>query len=157
MRVADQDQTTPKASKPRGVSAASANWLEQVRELAEHGDPIAELKLGAAYAAGQDNVQNYSEAVKWLTRSADQGNVTAAAALGAFYWAGRGVTPGYVDAYMWSAIAEAQGDEASRYRTTILRSRMSPVELDEARRRAAAWLRTHSKQIALKRDATTHR
>jgi TPR repeat protein len=157
VRVADQDQTTPKASKSGGVSAAPANWLEEVRELAERGDPVAELKLGAAYTAGQDNVRNYTEAVKWLTRSADQGNVTAAAALGAFYWAGRGVTPGYVDAYMWSAIAQAQGDEASSYRVTILQSRMSPVELAEARRRAAAWLRTHSKEIALKRDAISHR
>ena len=160
-QVADQDHTTPNASKPRGNSAApvpgTQDWLEGVRERAERGDSIAELKLGAAYAAGQDNVQNYAEAVKWLTRSADQGNVTAAAALGAFYWAGRGVTPGYVDAYMWSAIAQAQGDEASSYRVTILQSRMSPAELAEARRRAATWLRTHRKQIAFKRDATTHR
>jgi hypothetical protein len=159
-RVAEQDQTTPKASNPGGVAAApvprTQDWLEGVRERAERGDPTAELKLGAAYAAGQDNVQNYTEAVKWLTRSADQGNVTAAASLGAFYWAGRGVTPGYVDAYAWSAIAEAQGDEASRYRTTILRSRMSPVELAEGRRRAAAWLRTHSKQISLKRGVPAY-
>jgi TPR repeat protein len=160
-RVAEQDQTTPKASNPGGVAAApvprTQDWLEGVRESAERGDPTAELKLGAAYAAGQDNVQNYTEAVKWLTRSADRGNVTAAASLGAFYWAGRGVTSGYVDAYAWSAIAEAQGDEASRYRTTILRSRMSPVELAEGRRRAAAWLRTHSKQIALRRGVPAYR
>jgi hypothetical protein len=160
-RVSEQDKTTPNASKPRSVSAArvprTQDWLEGVREGAERGDAIAELKLGAAYAAGQDNVQNYTEAVKWLTRSADQGNVTAAASLGAFYWAGRGVTTGYVNAYSWSAIAEAQGDEASRYRTTILRSRMSPVELSEGRRRAAAWLRTHSKQIALRRGVPAYR
>jgi hypothetical protein len=160
-RVSEQDQTTPNASKPGSLAAArvskTQDWLEGVRESAERGDPTAELKLGAAYAAGQDNVQDYTEAVKWLTRSADQGNATAAAALGAFYWAGRGVTPGYVDAYVWSAIAQAQGDEASSYRVTILQSRISPVELAEARRRVTAWLRTHRKQIALKRDATTHR
>ncbi len=160
-RVSEHDQTTPNTSKPGSLAAArvskTQDWLEGVRESAERGDPTAELELGAAYAAGKDNVLNYAEAVKWLTRSADQGNVTAAAALGAFYWAGRGVTPGYVDAYAWSAIAEAQGDEASRYRTTILRSRMSPVELAEGRRRAAAWLRTHSKHIVLRRGVPAYR
>jgi hypothetical protein len=125
--------------------------LEEVRQRAERGDANAQLELGAAYASGKDDVQNYPEAVKWLTRSAEQGNVTAATSLGAFYWAGRGVTEDYVDAYMWSAIAETEGDEASSYRITILQSRMSLVELAEARRRTTSWLRAHSKHNALKR------
>jgi hypothetical protein len=129
--------------------------LEEVRQRAERGDANAQLELGAAYASGKDNLQNYTEAVKWLTRSAEQGNVTAATSLSAFYWEGRGVTQGYVDAYMWSAIAEAEGDEASSYRVTILQSRMSPVELAEARQRTIAWLRTQSKHIAVKRVPTS--
>jgi hypothetical protein len=55
---------------------------------------------------------------------------------------------------MWSAIAEAKGDEASSYRATILQSRMSPGELAEAKRRAAAWLHAHSKQLAVKHGAS---
>jgi len=160
-----QPETPSKMTKPLIASASADSrtptWLEDVRQRAERGDSDAELKLGAAYANGQNGVENYTEAVKWLTRSADHGNVTAAAVLGAFDWAGRGVTQGhglteeYVDAYMWSAIAEAQGDEASSYRAAILQSRMSAVELAEAKRRAETWLRTH-RQVYLKKDAPLH-
>ena len=126
-------------------------WLEEVRKRAEGGDLDAELKLGAAYADGREIQQNYGEAVKWLTRATNHGNATAAAELGAFYWEGRGVTQDYVEAYVWSAIAQAEGDEASGYRLAILQSRMSPIELAEAKQRAAVWLRTHrGKQIDTK-------
>ena len=150
---------SPMMSKPANTSASDVSptptWLEEVRQRADRGDSDAELKLGAAYANGQTGATNYTEAVKWLTRSADHGNVTAAAVLGAFDWAGRGGTQGYIDAYTWSAIAEAQGDEASSYRVAILQSRMSAVELAEARRRAETWLRTH-RQVYLKKDAPLH-
>ncbi len=147
-------------STPRGTSATvismTRDSLEEVRQRAERGDANAQLQLGAAYASGKDNLQNYSEAVKWLTRSAEQGNVTAATSLGAFYWAVRGVTQGYVDAYVWSAIAEVEGDEASSYRVRILQSRLSPGELAEAKRRATTWFHLHSKQISLKHGAATY-
>jgi TPR repeat protein len=116
-----------------------------VRKRAEAGDPGAQLALGAAYASEQGKRKNDTEAVNWLTRSANGGNATAAAALGALYWDGRGVTQGYVNAYTWSAIAAAEGDEVSSYRLTILQSRMSPGEVNEAKHRAAVWLRTHRK------------
>ena len=100
-------------STPRGTSATVISMahdsLEEVRQRAERGDANAQLELGAAYASGKDNGQNYTEAVKWLTRSAEHGNVTAATSLGAFYWAGQGVTQDYVDAYMWSAIRRSGG------------------------------------------------
>jgi TPR repeat protein len=153
-------QTSLTASAPRSAPALvsiTRDALEEVHQRAESGDANAQLRLGAAYASGKDLGQNYTEAVKWLKRSAEQGNATAATSLGAFYWAGRGVSQEYVDAYMWSAIAEAEGDEASSYRVTILQSRMSPAELAESRRRTTAWLQTHSKHNALKRNAPTDR
>jgi hypothetical protein len=110
------------------------------------------------YASGQhNNKESDTEAVNWLTKSANGGNATAAAALGALYWDGRGVTQSYVNAYTWSTIAAAEEDDVSSYRATILRSRMSQVELDEAERRATAWLRTHRKQIGVKGDTPTIR
>src|SRR5579864_3795 len=150
LQFSGRAQTSLAPSTRRGsrtsIISMTRDQLEEVRQQAERGDANAQLELGAAYASGKDDVQNYPEAVKWLTRSAEQGNATAATSLGAFYWAGRGVTQDYVQAYMWSAIAQAEGDEASSYRVTILKSRMSPVELTEARHRTAAWLRTHSKR-----------
>jgi hypothetical protein len=143
------------ANSSASTASSMPSWLEEVHQRAERGDSDAELKLGAAYANGQNGAGNYTESVKWLMRSADHGNVTAAAVLGAFDWAGRGATQGYIDAYMWSAIAQAEGDEASSYRVTILESRMSPDELAEAKRRASTWLRTH-RQVSLRQDARLH-
>jgi len=151
---------SPRASKSVTVSARAsspASWLEDLPQRAERGDPNAELKLGAAYANGQNGAANYPESVKWLTRSAEHGNVTAAAVLGAFDWAGRGGNQGYIDAYTWSAIAQAEGDEASGYRVAILESRMSPAQLAEAKRRAADWLRAHRKAKVMKPVTTTGR
>ena len=127
--------------------------FEEVRQRAEAGDTNAQLELGSMYASGQHNNKGTdTEAVNWLTRSANGGNATAAATLGAFYWDGRGVTQGYVNAYVWSAIAAAEDDEVSSYRVTILKSRMSPGELDEAKRRAQAWLRMHGKGMTVKNN-----
>jgi hypothetical protein len=140
---------TPSISEGTSTSISSTTHdsFEEVRQRAQSGNAHAQLELGATYANRKGNLQNYTEAVKWLTKSAEQGNVAAATSLGAFYWAGRGVRQDYVDAYMWSAVAEAEGDEASSYRVTILRSRMSPDELAEAKRRTAEWVRIHTKQV----------
>jgi len=161
LQIAGRNGRSPTPNVPSRASTSTISTkhdsLEDVRQRAQSGDLNAQFELGAAYARGQGSAESYTEAVKWLTRSADQGNVTATAALGAFYWAGRGVTQDYVDAYVWSSIAEAEGDEASSYRVKILQTRMPPTELDEARRRAAAWLHTHGKQIGVKRGAPTYR
>ena len=153
-------QKSSSSVTPTGASATPVYMnhdFEEVRQRAEGGDTNAQLELGAMYASGQHNKESDTEAVNWLTRSANAGNATAAAALGAFYWDGRGVTQGYVNAYTWSTIAAAEGDDVSSYRATILRSRMSQVELDEAERRTAAWLRAHRKQIGVKGNASTIR
>ena len=149
-------QQSSSSVTPTGASATPVytnHDFEEVRQRAEGGDTNAQLELGAMYASGQHNIkERNTEAVNWLTRSANGGNATAASALGALYWDGRGVTQGYVNAYMWSAIAAAEDNEVSSYRVTILESRMSPGELDEAKRRAQAWLRMHGKRITVKNN-----
>jgi hypothetical protein len=156
---AEQNQPSPIPNRPGKVlsfpTPMKHEGLESVRQRAQRGDPSAQLELGPAYASAQSNRENDTEAVNWLMRSADGGNATAAAVLGAFYWNGRGVTQGYVDAYTWSAIAAAEGDEVSSYRVMILQSRMSPAELNEAKRRAAVWLRTHGKQASVRSGPPT--
>jgi hypothetical protein len=153
-------QQSSSSVTPTGASATPVytnHDFEEVRQRAEGGDTNAQLELGAIYASGQHNKESDTEAVNWLTRSANGGNATAAATLGAFYWDGRGVTRGYVNAYAWLTIAAAEGDEVSSYRVTILRSRMSQLELDAAERRAAVWLRAHRNRIEVKHQITTIR
>ncbi len=141
-------QAAPVAATNLGLAASASadapDSLYELRQRAQAGDAEAEFEMGARYASGEDVAQDYAQAVKWFTLAADRGQVLAAATLGAYYGAGRGVPQDDVSAYMWSAIAKQGGDEASKYRLTILRARMTIPQISEAEQRAAAWRQTHA-------------
>ena len=132
----------PKPAKARN-QIAEASDLDALRKLAEQGDPAAQFALGARYATGEQVKQDYSEAVRWFTQAADRGHILAQATLGAYYWAGRGVQPDLTKAYFWSALAQAGGDQASKYRVAVLTSRMSRSEILSAQQQANEWLHNH--------------
>jgi putative methionine-R-sulfoxide reductase with GAF domain len=125
-----------------------ATRFSELEQLARSGDAAAQFSLGARYATGDQLPQDYAEAVKWFSKSAEQGHVVAQAALGACYWAGRGVSQDYVKSYMWSSLAKLGGDEASKYRVTVLRPRMSSAQIAEADRLVQVWLREHPERAA---------
>jgi TPR repeat protein len=139
------------ASKPLAMPVA-VDDLTGLRKLAEQGDPAAQFALGARYATGEDVKQDYTEAVRWFSQAADHGHILAQATLGAYYWAGRGVPPDLTKAYFWSALAQAGGDQASKYRVAVLTSRMSRSEILGAQQQANDWLRNH--QMAGKASTT---
>ena len=55
--------------------------------------------------------------------------MSAQATLGAYYWAGRGVPQDLGKAYYWAILAEAGGDEGSKYRVALLASRLSRAQI----------------------------
>ena len=138
-----QPQVAKASSRP---AEANINDLAGLRKLAEHGDPAAQFALGARYATGEEVNQDYGEAVRWFSQAADRGHILAQATLGAYYWAGRGVPPDLTKAYFWSALAQAGGDQASKYRVAVLASRMTRSQVLAAQQEANDWLRNH--QIA---------
>jgi TPR repeat protein len=117
--------------------------LEALSRLATEGDAAAAFAMGANYATGEVVKQNYAEAVRWFTMAAESGHVVAQATLGAYYWAGRGVAPDLTKAYFWSILAQAGGDQASKYRVTVLTSRMSRSQILAAQEDANRWLGQH--------------
>jgi hypothetical protein len=135
-------QQSQAGAKPRSVPS-EVNDLAGLRNLAEQGDPAAQFALGARYATGEGVKQDYTEAVSWFTQAADRGHILAQATLGAYYWAGRGVSPDLTKAYFWSALAQAGGDQASKYRVAVLTSRMSRNEILAAQQQANEWLHNH--------------
>jgi putative methionine-R-sulfoxide reductase with GAF domain len=114
--------------------------LASLRRVAEQGDPAAQFSLGARYATGEEVQQDYTEAVRWFTKAAEQGHILAQATLGAYYWAGRGVPQDLTKAYYWSVLAQAGGDQASKYRVAVLASRMSRSQVLAAQQQANDWL-----------------
>jgi putative methionine-R-sulfoxide reductase with GAF domain len=119
---------------------ADVTDLASLRKVAAQGDPAAQFALGARYATGEEVNQDYTEAVRWFTMAADQGHILAQATLGAYYWAGRGVPQDLTKAYYWSVLAQAGGDQASKYRVAVLASRMSRAQVLAAQQQANDWL-----------------
>ncbi len=155
--AAESTSVRPSALEQPASSASAENLAPALRELrqrAQSGDSDAQFEIGAKYATGEDAPQDYAEAVKWFTRAAEGGQVLAAATLGAYYWAGRGVPQDDVSAYMWSSIARLGGDEASRYRLSILRAHMTEQQIMEGEQRTARWRQAHLSQPVATRFAT---
>ncbi len=130
-------------SRPPMPTVANANNLAGLRQLAEQGDPAAQFAVGARFATGEEVKQDYTEAVRWFSMAAEQGHIVAQATLGAYYWAGRGVPQDLTKAYYWSILAQAGGDQASKYRVAVLTSRMTRSQVLAAQQEANDWLTHH--------------
>jgi putative methionine-R-sulfoxide reductase with GAF domain len=131
-------------ASPPAQTTVAGGALESIRKLAEQGDATAQFSVGARYATGEEVPQDYSEAVRWFSMAAEQGHIAAQATLGAYYWVGRGVPQeDLVKAYFWSVLAQAGGDEASKYRVALLASRMSRAQIAAAQEQANEWIKEH--------------
>jgi hypothetical protein len=135
-------ETPNRSPRPVAESIAGTTDLQSLITLAEQGDPAAQFAVGARYATGQDGKQDYAEAIRWFTRAAEQGHVVSQATLGAYYWAGRGVKPDIERAYYWSILAQNAGDQASKYRVAVLKSRLTQPQIIAVENRANEWLRS---------------
>lgn len=147
--AASAGQAVPANSRVPAVAVNTKrpDPLQGLRLQAQANDADAQFELGARYASGEGVAQDYAEAVKWFRRAADGGQVLAAATLAAYYRAGRGVSRDDVSSYTWSAIAEQEGDLASRHRLAVLRSHMTRAQVSEAEIRAATWRQAHALRL----------
>jgi putative methionine-R-sulfoxide reductase with GAF domain len=140
------------APKSDGSSAASASpnldtaAAEQLRQMAENGDPAAENALGRRYFQGDENSgirQNEGEAFHWFVRAAEHGNLAAQAKLALLYSGGRGVPKDTNRAYFWTVLARAGGDPGSKDLATILSSGMTRRQAADIEHDANIWLQQH--------------
>ena len=73
-----------------GAMATAVPDIAALRTQAEQGDPVALNALGAAYVNGRGVAQNYAEAVRLYSLSADKGSAVAQFNLGTMAEAGQG-------------------------------------------------------------------
>jgi len=143
---------SPMPLRPTHPASSSVNLandagnLEQLRQLADHGDPPAQYALGVHYAFGDGVRQNYAEAVRWFSRAADEGHVTSQATLGAYYMVGRGVTVDLTKAYFWAYLASVGGDNGSKLRVEKLSSQIPRSQILALQRQANE--RSHQRHLA---------
>lgn len=127
----------------KGLAKDEVEAFKQFRKSAEHGYAAAQCVLGQLYGKGVGTQKNDIEAVYWLRKAADQGYAQAQYYLGGMYYYGRGVAKDDVEAFKWFAIAEANGIAWGAEFISLLNKSMSPVQLADAKRLAAAFVPSH--------------
>ncbi len=77
-------------------------------------DAKTQFDLGLAYYKGQTVPQDYVEAFKWFSKSANQGYALAQNNLADLYFDGKGVKQDYVEAVKWFQKAADQGQSSAQ-------------------------------------------
>jgi TPR repeat protein len=133
-----------KAPAPAAASGIETASLEQLRQMANKGDPNAQNALGLHYATGDGVELNEQQAIHWFIRAAEQGNVLAQSKLGSIYYSGRGVPQDPNRAYFWMAVARLNGDDASKTLAPFVRARLTLAQVAAIEQDAGRWLQQNS-------------
>ena len=132
-----------------GVAQSDAEALAWYRKAAVHGDAAAQRAVGDAYQKGRGVAADPTEAARWFQRAAEGDDLRAQFHLAELYFSGRGVARDYSSAFVWYSIAANQTPLLDNRKGLIeLRNvagaRMTPDQVDLARRRVLAWKPTRS-------------
>ncbi len=112
--------------------------LTLFRESAAQGNALAQNYLGLMYMNGHGVPTDYAQALSWYNKAAAQGNFSGECNLGIMYERGLGVPKDKVTAYMWYTLATQSGSPLAPKNAKLLAPQMTPQQLNEAQRRAAA-------------------
>jgi hypothetical protein len=103
-------------SNSLSAQTSDANQIiDQLKTLAEQGDPNAQFDLGFRYEFGLGVLNNNQKAVEWYTKAAEQGYAEAQALLAVMYAKGEGVDQDYKQAIEWCTKAAEQGYAEAQY------------------------------------------
>lgn len=122
-----------------GVAPDLARARQWAERAATAGHPHAMHDLGVFYAQGDGGAADAAAAFLWFRRAAAQGVVDSQYNLGVLYEQGRGVSKDAAEALFWFELAARQGDEAAAARATALADELTPLQIEQARARAAAF------------------
>lgn len=93
----------------------NAAALKMFEPLARAGDAGAQYIVGVIIFGGFGVLQDYAQAVEWLTKSADQNLLISQIGLGRMYRDGTGVKQDYSAAAKWYKAAAMQGDPEGQW------------------------------------------
>lgn len=123
-----------------GVEKDPVEEVKWYRKAADQNDAKAQYNLACCYSAGEGVVKDDMEAVNWFRKAADQNDANAQCNLGCCYANGDGVPRNYIEAYKWESLAAAQGINMAKNYLSSDEMRMTPEQIAEAQRLAAAFI-----------------
>ena len=144
--ASSQAPKSDSAQASRPTPAVETASFEQLRMMAQNGDPTAENALGLRYFQGDEKngiVRDEKQAFRWFSRAAEHGSLPAQAKLGFLYWGGRGVSKDVNQAYFWTVLARARGDEENKDLAAVLASGMTRSQTAAIEQNADIWLQSH--------------
>ncbi len=124
----------------RGVELDLAQAAAWYRKAAEQGNAQAQFELAVLLQKGDGIGQDFDEAIKWYERAANQHMHVAQFNLGMMYGQGIGADRDRIAGLTWLSLAAALGNTRGRGAAIDLSRKMPQEEIDEARRRAQAWI-----------------
>lgn len=119
------------------------NPLDAVIERAVAGDAEAQFQVGYMYHHGEGVDQEYSRAIDWYLRAAEQGHGEAQMSLAVLYATGQGVPQDDVSSYMWFSVASPKVSDRSASGLRLLERRMTSQQIEEGKKRAEEWSKSH--------------
>lgn len=133
---------------------ASGTGTEDLINMAEDGNPMAQRMLGERYAMGLEGAPlDMDKAIFWWNKAAEKGDAFAQFDLGMLYKLGQGgMAKDYVQAYMWFCIAEAFAKDTVSGRAAkkkaenerkSIETGMTAQQIQKAQAMADAWLMKH--------------
>lgn len=132
--------------------AFDANRFEQAARLlaplAQHGNPVAQLRLGILYFQGRGVKEDERLAISWWRRSAAQGNLDAMYQLGNAFTFGMEAAKSVPDpdreAAWWYFQAASAGHREAQYGLALLF--LAGKGVIESREEAVRWMRRAAEQ-----------
>lgn len=116
--------------------------------LAQHGNPVAQLRLGILYFQGRGVKENERLAISWWRRSADQGNLDAMYQLGNAFTFGMEAAKTVPDpdreAAWWYFQAASAGHREAQYGLALLF--LAGKGVIESRTEATRWMQRAAEQ-----------
>jgi len=124
----------------QGVEKDMEEALRWFTKAAEAGYVTSQANLGVVYQYGLGVEKNLPEASKWFTLAANQGYEMAQYNLGEIFANGPAEGRNDVEAYKWFALAAARGNKNSEQSLQNLAARMSPEQIEQARKLAQTFV-----------------
>jgi TPR repeat protein len=116
--------------------------------LAQHGHPVAQLRLGILYFQGSGVKENERQAIAWWRRSADQGNLDAMYQLGNAFAFGNEAAKTVPDpdreAAWWYFQAASAGHRDAQYGLALMF--LAGKGVIESRAEALRWMQRAAEQ-----------
>jgi pilus assembly protein CpaE len=120
-----------------------ARDLESARswtERAAHGGHVQAMHdLGVYYARGEGGAHDDAAAFRWFRQAAQHGLADSQYNLGVMYEQGRGVSANADEALFWFTLAAGNGDTDAAARVTAMETLLTPMQIEQAQARAAAF------------------